>query len=129
MIKKRCLAVHRLVGFTLIEVLVSLSILAVALGAGLRAAAVAMDNNAELKERTLARWVGRNQLSRLQAGASFPGTGVTTGDAQQGPYTFAWKIDIETTPNPDFRRVSVSVHRPNSDSSLYQVTGFVVARR
>ncbi|MBK6638786.1 MAG: type II secretion system minor pseudopilin GspI [Rhodocyclaceae bacterium] len=85
MIKKRCLAVHRLVGFTLIEVLVSLSILAVTLwNAGLRAAAVAMDNNAELKERTLARWVGRNQLSRLQAGASFPGTGVTTGDAQQG---------------------------------------------
>jgi len=116
-------------GFTLIEVLVSLSILAVALGAGLRAAAVALDNNAELKERTIARWVGRNQLARLQVQATLPGIGVTTGEVHQGPYDFVWKTVVETTPNPDFRRASVSVQRPNSTHSLYQVEGFVVGRR
>lgn len=107
----------------------SLAILSVALGAGLRAAAVALDNTAELKERMLARWVGRNQLARLQVQATLPGIGTSTGEVQQGPYDFVWKTEVETTPNPDFRRALVSVQRPNSTHSLYQIQGYLVGRR
>ena len=116
-------------GFTLIEVLVSLAILSIALGAGLRAAAVALDNTAELKERTLARWAGKNQLARLQLQTDLPALGLTSGQVHQGPFDFLWKVEIESTPNPDFRRATVTIQRPDSAHTLSSLQGFVVGRR
>lgn len=117
------------VGFTLIEVLVSLAIVALALGAGLKAAAIATDNSGELDRRTLARWVGKNQLAQLQVEKNLPPPGTLTGASVQGNTEFAWEAVIESTPNPNFRQATVSVQLPGDKHRLYKIKGFLVGQR
>ncbi len=62
-------------GFTLVEVLVALAILAVALAAGMRAVAQSADGATLLKHRTLALWVAQNRLAAAQLAAPWPALG------------------------------------------------------
>ena len=67
-------------GFTLIEVLVALAIVAVALSAGMRALAQGADGASSLKARTLALWVAENRLARAQLDLSAQGATAASGD-------------------------------------------------
>ena len=69
----------RLVGFSLIEVLVAVAILATGLIAASRAALVATSDQGVLRDRTLARWVAHNVLAeiRLQPQQAAAGTQIT----------------------------------------------------
>lgn len=116
-------------GFTLIEVLVALAVVAVALGAGLRAAAVATDNTLALRERTLARWVAENELSRIRVLPELPSIGQGDGETEQGGERFVWQASVESTPNPNFRRIVLRVRRQESTFILAEVQGFTVGRR
>lgn len=112
-------------GFTLVEVLVALAILAVALAAGSRASALMADSSSELRERLLAGWVAQNRLAELQARRAWPATGTREGEAEQGGLTLAWRETVSTTPNPAFRRVEISVGRPDDAHRLAQLTGYL----
>src|SRR6185312_9895832 len=70
-------------GFTLIEVLVALAIVAVALSAGMRALAQGADGASSLKARTLALWVAQNELAKAQLADPPPSAGTTNGEAVQ----------------------------------------------
>ena len=116
-------------GFTLVEVLVALAIMAIALGAAMRATSSAFVSSGEIRERTMARWVGRNQLALLQTAQSLPGPGTLTGEVTQGNVGFSWDAVIESTPNPNFRKVEIVVRRGGQTRSLVTVQGFVVGSR
>lgn len=120
---------HPYRGFTLIEVLVALVILAVTIATMLRSAAIATDNTLALRERTLARWIAANQLARMQLQPSLPAQGETSGKSSQANLEFAWVAVVENTPNPDFRRVKVSVRAAGSPNNVAEVQGFAVAGR
>jgi general secretion pathway protein I len=92
-------------GFTLIEVLVALAIVAVTLGAGVKAAGSLTDNTARLAEVTAAQWCADNQLTALKLARRFPDIGTQDFACDQLGRTYAGKLDIRTTPNPNFRRV------------------------
>jgi general secretion pathway protein I len=92
-------------GFTLIEVLVALAIVAVTLGAGVKAAGSLTDNTARLAEVTAAQWCADNQLTALKLARQFPDIGTQDFACDQLGRTYAGKLDIRTTPNPNFRRV------------------------
>ena len=62
-------------GFTLLEVMVALAVVALALGAGLRAAGVLIDNAQRLGDVMAAQWCADNQLTELRLRRSFPGVG------------------------------------------------------
>ena len=116
-------------GFTLVEVLVALAIIAISIGAAMRATSAALVNSGEIRDRTMARWAGRNELARLQTLQSVPAPGKLTGETRQGNVAFVWEAVIETTPNPNFRRVEIDVRRPGSGHSLASIQGFVVGSR
>ena len=116
-------------GFTLVEVLVALAIIAISIGASIRATSAALVNSGEIKDRTIARWAGRNELARLQTLQSLPAPGKLTGEVQQGNINLVWDAVIETTPNPNFRRVEIAVRRQDSAHSLATIQGFVVGSR
>ena len=59
-------------GFTLIEVMVALAIVAVTLGAGMKAAGSLTDNTARLAEVTSAQWCADNRLTALKLARQFP---------------------------------------------------------
>ena len=96
-------------GFTLIEVLVALAIVAVTLGAGLRAAG-SLSNNAErLAEVTQAQWCADNQLTGLKLAHQFPSLGDSDFNCEQFGRSYAGKLTVRTTLNPNFRRVDAQV--------------------
>ena len=111
-------------GFTLVEVLVALAIVAVALTAGMRAVAQSADGATTLKERTLALWVAQNRLARAELAA--PARGVTEGGETQAAVRFAWRQTVSNTANPAFRKVEIVVARPDApDYALARLTGYV----
>ena len=113
-------------GFTLIEVLVALVVVAVALFAVVKATAEQLSNASRLREVTFAQWVARNKLTEMQV------EGVWTTGRQDSRVEFAgrtWPVQvaIEDTPNDRIRRVEVSVADPGDpDDDQAVLTGFLV---
>lgn len=98
-------------GFTLIEVLVALAIVAVALLAGIRAAGSMTHTNAELRLRALAQLSADNHIAELRAANAFPQVGTRTVECAQGAAKLECVEEVKATPNPLFRRVEVRVYR------------------
>lgn len=96
-------------GFTLLELMVALAILAIALSAVMRAVGAATNNVDELRVRTLAGWVADNRLAEHRARRDWLPVGRLEGQVEQGGVKFRWAEEIQATPNANFRRVEVSV--------------------
>jgi general secretion pathway protein I len=96
-------------GFTLIEVLVALAIVAVTLGAGMKAACSLTFNTARLAEVTAAQWCADNRLTALKLARQFPDIGDGDFTCEQLGRTYAGKLIVRPTPNPNFRRVDARV--------------------
>jgi general secretion pathway protein I len=83
-------------GFTLLEVLVALAILAVTLGALIKAATEHARNTHHLQERTLAHWVGQNVLARYEAGLLAAERGASAeGTVRQAGQNWAYRVAID----------------------------------
>lgn len=111
-------------GFTLLEALVALAILAIALSATFRALGATALSAAQLRERTLADWVAQNRLAELRAGGQFPALGRSEGSARQANREFRWRELVRSTPNPLFRRVDVTVLDAAGEHPLAQLSGY-----
>jgi general secretion pathway protein I len=113
-------------GFTLVEVLVALAILAVALAAGFRSVAQSAESATALKARTLALWVAQNRLAFAQLETPSPPIGERSGSDVQAGATFSWHESVSGTPNPAFRKIEISVADPATpDYVLTRLVGYV----
>jgi general secretion pathway protein I len=96
-------------GFTLIEVLVALGVVAIALAAGLKATS-ALTFNAERQSKImLAQICAENQLVASRLLQQMPGVGDSTFTCEQVGYTFAGRLSVLPTPNPNFRRIDAQI--------------------
>lgn len=119
----------RLGGFTLLEVMVALAILALALSAGLRAGGVAIGNAGEIRQRQLADWVAIDRFHEHRARRDWLPVGSSSGETQQGGIRFRWEERISGTPNAQFRRIEIRVFADDNsdpDYALAKVIGFLV---
>ena len=96
-------------GFTLIEVLVALSIVAVALAAGVRASAALSDNAERLAQVMAAQWCADNQLTALRLTRALPGTGEVEFSCEQLGRTYAGTLVTRPMANPSLRQVDAVV--------------------
>ncbi|WP_051711471.1 type II secretion system minor pseudopilin GspI [Andreprevotia chitinilytica] len=100
-------------GFTLIEVLIALAVLAIALAAAMKAASGSIDTAETFRKRTLAGWVAQNQLNEMNARGLFPDIGSQEGTAEQAGEHFTWHIETGASPNLSFRRIEIKVFANN----------------
>lgn len=116
-------------GFTLIEVLVALAILAVALGAAMRVAGSSVATAVELKQRSLALWVAQDRLAAhrvrgMRGEWSPPGSG--EGETIQAGLIFRWRETVAATPHADFRRIEIRVSAgAGGDRVLVDLAGYL----
>lgn len=96
-------------GFTLVEVLVALAIVAIALGAGLRASGALTQNAQRLTDVTAAQWCADNALTEMRLARQFPGVGEAEFQCQQLGRDYRGQLRTRATPNPNFRRVDAVV--------------------
>ena len=101
-------------GFTLIEVLVALAIVAITLGAGVRAAGSLTNNTTRLVEVTSAQWCADNRLTALKLARQYPDIGDGDFTCEQLGRTYAGKLNVRATPNPNFRRVDAAIADENA---------------
>ena len=116
-------------GFTLIEVLVALAIVAVALLAAVRAAGAMSQANAELRLRLLAQLAADNRIAELRAAGAFPPLGTRTAPCPQGTARLECVEEVKSTPNPLFRRVEVRVYGTERDHVLAELIGILPRRQ
>lgn len=101
-------------GFTLIEVLVALAIVAIAMLAGLKATTALTNNAARQSDVLLAQVCAENELIRIRLMQQMPGVGVNSSSCEQAGRNFLLTLLVQPTPNPKFRRVDAQV----SDSGV-----------
>jgi general secretion pathway protein I len=97
-------------GFTLLEVLVALVIVGTALGAGLRAVGSLTQNSAGLRTAMMATWSAENRLVQIRLSKEFPEIGKRGFDCPQGDLHLVCQEEVVRSPNPQLRRVEVSVY-------------------
>jgi general secretion pathway protein I len=96
-------------GFTLLEVLVALSIVATVIGASLRAVGSLTQNSRDLRLALFATWSAENRLTQIRLAREWPPLGSREFSCNQADILMQCKENIVDTPNPAFRKVEVSV--------------------
>jgi general secretion pathway protein I len=95
-------------GFTLIEVLVALAIIAVALSAGVRVAGVMTQSNGLLRDRSIALLAAQSHLAELRLGAKFS-PGVKSQACDQGRLLLRCEQAISAVAGQRLVKVSLQV--------------------
>ncbi|MES1981050.1 MAG: type II secretion system minor pseudopilin GspI [Pseudomonadota bacterium] len=113
-------------GFTLLETLVALAILAIAMAAILRTAGAETGHTEELRLRVLADWTAQNRLALHAAHKDWIGTGTQEGEDTQAGVKLQWREEVFETPNPAFRRMEISIYIADDPRhAIRKLTGFL----
>jgi general secretion pathway protein I len=102
-------------GFTLIEVLIALAIVAMAVGALLGTLTSAASNVSYLRDKTLAEWVALNRLAEIRISQQMPDKGKRAGSAVMGGMRWQWEQEVVELPVKGMFRVDVRA-RPTGET-------------
>jgi general secretion pathway protein I len=113
-------------GFTLLEVMVALVIVALGLMAAFGQVNQTLTVASRLREKTLAHWVAMNEMTRLRLLGEFPAIGSRSDEVEMARTTWRYTIKVVKTPLDALRRVDISIafaDRP--ESVVTTLTGFL----
>ncbi len=116
-------------GFTLIEVLIAMAILAIAFGAIFSAANNHLQQLSYLQDKTAANWVGMNAIAQYQLhliGSSKAGDNETGSDNMLSD-SWNWTLTSSNSQNKGVLRLEVSVKKNNLPTEFIHVVGFAVS--
>ena len=113
----------RALGFTLVEVLVALGIVAIALMAGLQATAALTQHAQRQSDMVLAQLCAENELVKIRLLKQMPDVGDSTVSCEQAGRSLTVALAVRPTPNPNFRRVDARVL--DGDVPIWRLTTIV----
>jgi general secretion pathway protein I len=116
-------------GFTLIEVLVALTVIALALSAIIRATGVMTANSAHLKEKTYAHWIAMNRVTELRVTKAWPAVGNSSDDVKMFGEEWRWMQKVSQLAfSEHMRQVEISVIHHDGDENypLTKLTAFLI---
>ncbi|HEV8330085.1 MAG TPA: type II secretion system minor pseudopilin GspI [Steroidobacteraceae bacterium] len=113
-------------GFTLIEVMVALIVVALGMLGAITAVSQAASNGGYLRERSMAHWVAMNRLTEARLQKNAPPISKTSDEVEMGGRKWKWTMNVTQTQVETMRRIDVSVRPVEAPetSSLASITGF-----
>lgn len=113
-------------GFTLIEVVVALAIVAIGMSAAILAVGQTASDSTYLRDKTLAHWVAMNRLTEVRLQPRAPRVDETSDEVEMAGRTWRWTMTVTQTPVQTMQRIDVSVRLADAPegSALATVTGF-----
>lgn len=119
---------RRLHGFTLLEILVALAVLALSMGAVIKATSDYTVSQVHLRDRTMATWVARNVLAEYQVRMEWPSIGERKGSMEMGGREWRWLARISQTEEAELRRLDVEVFPGDNEDTepLTTLSGFLI---
>ena len=123
---------ERAAGFTLVEVMVALAVVAIALPALVFALQQQIDGTVYLRDKSLAHMVAINKLTEVRIMAKAREQllkGKDSGTAELADRQWDWQLSSTETDLPNFYRVEIKVSAFETDdgSSLFTLVGFLSA--
>ena len=121
-------------GFTLLEVMVALVIVAISLVFISQTLAQYLDDTITLRERTYASWIAQNKIVELRLANVVPEPGTTEDEVEFANAFWDWSAEVtaisengaaDGTGIENLYRVEVSVYRAGSDVLVRKVSGFI----
>ena len=112
-------------GFTLIEVMVALSIVALALASAAISMSQMIGAANTLRDRTYASWIAQNKIAEIRLAGVLPEVDATSGEVDFANATWAWRAVMSETGVENLLRIDVTVSWPGEDAFIRQVSGFV----
>jgi general secretion pathway protein I len=133
-------------GFTLIEILIALTVFAITSSALISGLTRHVYQSALLRDKTIAHWVAENEVSQIRGPAYaasqqgtgnlaraadepryFPDIGTKRKEVTMGDMDWQVKISVSSTQNKDIRRITVDVYSADSEddgTSVVTLDGF-----
>ncbi len=114
-------------GFTLLEVMVALVVVAIALAALVKGGGQSATTAAWLRDKTFAHWVAMNRVTELRLQKQWPDAGESNSDEEMGRHHWYSLAKVITTDDPDVRRLEVEVRASDSKEApvVARVTAFL----
>ena len=113
-------------GFTLLEVLIALTIISLALGALISTSGSQASSAAYLKQKSIAHWVAMNEINQLQVEKAFPGKGDTKGSTEMAGIEWYWTRTVKETEDENSRQVEIRIFLDEArESSLTGLIGYL----
>ncbi|MBS0578689.1 MAG: type II secretion system minor pseudopilin GspI [Proteobacteria bacterium] len=96
-------------GFTLIEVLVALAIVAFGMAAVMGAINSSANTIGYLRDKTFANWVALNKIASVRISGQPPAKGNSNGEIDFGDRKWHWRMEVVATDVPGLLRMDVRV--------------------
>lgn len=113
-------------GFTLIECLVALLIIAIILASASRAIGLAIEDVRDSYAREAASWVASNEYNGIKLQGVFPELGNSKKEVNMAGIDYQMEIAIVATPNPYFRKIDIAVsEKSNPKYVLFRTVNFI----
>lgn len=117
-------------GFTLIEVLVALAIVAIGMAAVLEALTSSANTAMYLQDKTFANWAALNQIETVRLSGAIPSVGTTNGNIEYAGRSWEWQQTVTNTRISGMQQIAVDVRPADSqagdDRGWYaSATGFM----
>jgi len=117
-------------GFTLLEVLVALAIVAVALSAIIRATGLNASNALYLENKTFANWVAMNIMQETRLQATLPTESQRNGSVEMAQREWFWKLKVSDTMEKSLKRIEIQVKLdPDAEHHLVNLIGFMPVKK
>ena len=111
-------------GFTLLETLIGLVVLALALVALSRTAAGQVNAFFELRERTMAGWLAQDVLAQTRLSTQYPAVGKSDGRRRYANRDWRYEVEVQGTEVDHIRRIDVRVFDTADATPMASLTGF-----
>jgi general secretion pathway protein I len=99
-------------GFTLIEVLLALAIIAIALTALLKATAQNVSNTQRLKEKSISHWIAMQGVAMVQLNlVQIPGNQEITKVTSMLGQRWYWRAKLSATPIKSMQQITISLSK------------------